>query len=207
MSSSNDLLKLAIYSNDLLSAKQALEAGADPNTRIREESKYNGFSLLHLAAVRFESLSMMKLLFNYKANPNNSHGNIPLLAYAIVYGSHTEKNYKIIEFLVDNGADPLQKYKLKDFESTPLYATKYIEKRINAKFGAKIRKLLEKKVQKEMKAAKTKSASSTLVEVVISSKPLSKPKSKSKSKPKTKTSSKSKSKKTSAKKKTKKSKK
>ncbi|MGI9652052.1 ankyrin repeat domain-containing protein [Chryseobacterium sp. RLHN22] len=92
------LLMYASILENLEAMKILLDNEADPNIVIPHR-----FMTPLSHAVGTNNYEMAKLLFNYKANPNPAVGNSPLRAAMFLGNEQTEK--KMIDFLLDNGAD------------------------------------------------------------------------------------------------------
>lgn len=93
------LLMYASIVENLSAMEILLKNGADPNLVVPNEGL--GLPLSH--AVGTNNYEMARLLFKYKANPNPAVGNSPLRAAMFLGNEQTEK--KMIDFLLDNGAD------------------------------------------------------------------------------------------------------
>lgn len=93
------LLMYASIVENLPAMEILLKNGADPNLVVPNEGL--GLPLSH--AVAINNYEMAKLLFKYKANPNPAVGSSPLCSALLLGNEQTEK--KMIDFLLDNGAD------------------------------------------------------------------------------------------------------
>lgn len=92
------LLMYASIVENLPAMENLLKNGADPNIIISHRYMT---PLSH--AVGTNNYEMAKLLFKYKANPNPAVGRSPLSTAMLLGGEQTER--KMIDFLLDNGAD------------------------------------------------------------------------------------------------------
>ncbi|MGD1320664.1 ankyrin repeat domain-containing protein [Chryseobacterium sp. 2R14A] len=93
------LLMYACIIEDLKAMEILLKLGADPNIIVPNE----GLALPLSHAIAINNYEMAKLLFKYKATPNPAVGNSPLRAAMFLGNEQTER--KMIDFLLDNGAD------------------------------------------------------------------------------------------------------
>jgi ankyrin repeat protein len=84
-----DDLKKAVRSNDIKKAKKLLQAGADPNIN---DPLYT--------ACCWGMYDFVKLLLEYKANPNNEAQVLHIACY--------NKDKEIVKLLLQYGADPFK---------------------------------------------------------------------------------------------------
>lgn len=113
----NSPLLLAIYNNDLATAQQLLDDGADlaiteptDNTvGVYYQTSFNALSLtVIMAQQQPQLLNLIPVLIKHWANVDDmiyyNHTHLPILGMALLKGSVVQ-NFEVAETLIDNGAD------------------------------------------------------------------------------------------------------
>jgi ankyrin repeat protein len=95
------LLEWAVWTNHYKSAKSLLENGADPNL----QDYADGYSAFTYAANKFETSAYVRLILNYKGNPNALAKNDSTSMYPTPLISAAYHRLESVKLLVDAGAD------------------------------------------------------------------------------------------------------
>lgn len=112
--------------------KLFLKNGLQVNTVINaetEDTKWNNYTLLYLAVV-YDKLDIVKLLIEYKANPNiessmEENGSLFVKATPLAYAVHEKRDDAYVDILLSAKADPNCIFKFKLNEIDPLVFAVY----------------------------------------------------------------------------------